>query len=450
MARAELAKVSLDSERFLPSNPEAEQAVLGSLLIDPYAIAKVSSYLEAEDFYQEKNGWIYQVVLDMHRRRIAADFVTVTDELEQRNQLIPAGGAAYVMDLINTVPTAIHIEHYAEIVKRCSDDRKALRMAQEIANAAYANNGSGLAIAQQLMRNAQSGNSVHGNMRSMTEIVHSALDTASLIEQARKDGSYYDLYTGIHEVDKYLVGGLFKGDVFVLAGQTGSRKSVIAHMAAHYTSRICGNGVLMFSTEMPGEQLAARALGAETGISSRMIQRGLMTDDQWAQIYYKADDVACDWFLVEDLVMHSEFVRERVDEAAYKLAEMNRPLRLIVVDYLQMIRDPKSRDRRIDIDALLHDLKGISKDVPVIVVSSIRRTESLYTKPSLRDSLESSFIEFTATFGAVTWRDEMGMYYIEFQKSRDGATGMETLPPTLPNQAWFNVKFQPPPSMKER
>lgn len=431
------------------ADPDAERSVIGSLLIDPGATSRLRSMLKPDDFWEERNQWIYAAALELENERRHIDWVTVGDRLKAHkkfDELHQDGGDYYLASILSENFTSAYAEHYAEIVARLSDDRAAVELAGKITRAAYARTGEGLKVARELVHNVATGNSMHGNMRSMTEIVHSALDTASAIEQARVNGTYYDLYTGIPQVDKYLVGGLFRGDVFVLAGQTGSRKSVIAHMAAHYVSKVCGSGVLMFSTEMPGEQLAARAIAAQTGISSRMIQRGLMTQDQWGEVSYRADDVACDWFLVEDLVMHSEFVRERVEEAEFRLDEMGRPLRLIVVDYLQMIRDPKSRDRRIDVDALLHDLKGISKTVPIIVVSSIRRTENLYTKPSLRDALESSFIEFTATFGAVTWRDEMGIYYIEFQKSRDGATGMETLPPTLPNQAWFNIKFQPPPS----
>jgi replicative DNA helicase len=103
--------VVMQRDRFVPANPEAEQAVLGSLLIDPDAVIKIASFLQSEDFYQEKNAWIYQAVLDLHERREPADFVTVTDELERRHQLAEVGGPAYVLDLINAVPTSIHVEY---------------------------------------------------------------------------------------------------------------------------------------------------------------------------------------------------------------------------------------------------------------------------------------------------------------------------------------------------
>jgi replicative DNA helicase len=128
---------SSSRDRLVPANPEAEQAVLGSVLIDPDAVIRIAAFLKADDFYQEKNGWIYQAILDLHERREPADFLTVTDELDRRRQLDEVGGPAYVMDLINAVPTAIHVEHYARIVERTSVLRKLIRAAGQIAQIAY-------------------------------------------------------------------------------------------------------------------------------------------------------------------------------------------------------------------------------------------------------------------------------------------------------------------------
>ena len=121
----------------VPANPEAEEAVLGSLLIDPDAVIKVASFLEPDDFYREKNGWIYQAILDLHERREPADFVTLVDELERRDQLQQIGGAAYITSLINSVPTAIHVEHYARIVERTATLRRLIGAAGQIAALAY-------------------------------------------------------------------------------------------------------------------------------------------------------------------------------------------------------------------------------------------------------------------------------------------------------------------------
>ena len=124
-------------DKTIPANPEAEEAVLGSLLIDPDAVIKIASFLAPDDFYREKNGWIYQAILDLHERREPADFVTLVDELERRDQIQQIGGATYITSLINSVPTAVHVEHYAHIVERTATLRRLIGAAGQIAALAY-------------------------------------------------------------------------------------------------------------------------------------------------------------------------------------------------------------------------------------------------------------------------------------------------------------------------
>ncbi len=148
-------KIDLD---LVPANPEAEQAVLGSVLIDPNAVIRIAAFLKADDFYQEKNGWIYQAILNLHERHEPADSLTISDELDKRKQLDEVGGPAYIMDLINAVPTAIHAEYYyimdlinavptaihaeyyAHIVEEKSALRKLIRAAGQIVQLAYEDN----------------------------------------------------------------------------------------------------------------------------------------------------------------------------------------------------------------------------------------------------------------------------------------------------------------------
>ncbi len=124
-------------DKSVPANLEAEEAVLGSLLIDPDAIIKIAAFLRADDFYREKNGWIYQAILDLHERREPADFVTLVDELGRRQILQEVGGVAYVTSLINGVPTAVHVEHYAHIIERTSTLRRLIGAAGQVAALAY-------------------------------------------------------------------------------------------------------------------------------------------------------------------------------------------------------------------------------------------------------------------------------------------------------------------------
>ncbi|MBC7315633.1 MAG: replicative DNA helicase, partial [Chloroflexi bacterium] len=127
----------MTTDRLPPQNIEAEQSVLGSLLIDPDAILKVSTFLRPEDFYRETHQRIYSAILQLHERRMPADFITVVDELERQGQLDFVGGAAYITSLINMVPTSIHVEHYARIVERAAIMRRLITAAGQIAALAY-------------------------------------------------------------------------------------------------------------------------------------------------------------------------------------------------------------------------------------------------------------------------------------------------------------------------
>ena len=216
---------STPRDRLVPANPEAEQAVLGSVLIDPDAIIKIAAFLKAEDFYQEKNGWIYQAVLDLHERREPADFVTVCDELERRRQLDEVGGAAYVMDLINAVPTAIHVEHYGHIVERTSVLRKLIRAAGQIAQLAYEETtedvGEVVDRAEQIIFGV-------AEARAAARSLARALDHGRVIDRIdylyHHRGEILGVPTGFKLLDKML-GGLQKSDLVILAARPGVGKT---------------------------------------------------------------------------------------------------------------------------------------------------------------------------------------------------------------------------------
>lgn len=215
-------------DRLTPANPEAEQAVLGSILIDPDAVIRVAAFLKADDFYQEKNGWIYQAILDLHERREPADFLTVTDELDRRRQLDEVGGPAYVMDLINAVPTAIHVEHYARIVERTSVLRKLIRAAGQIAQIAYEETtediGEVVDRAEQIVfsvaeRRAQR------DLVAVRALMGDVVDRIDFLYHHR--GEILGVPTGFKLLDKML-GGLQKSDLVILAARPGVGKCIVS------------------------------------------------------------------------------------------------------------------------------------------------------------------------------------------------------------------------------
>jgi len=205
-------------DKMIPSNLEAEEAVLGSLLIDPDAILKVASFLRAEDFYREKHGWIYQAALDLHERREPVDFVTLCDELRRREQLSEVGGAAYITALINAVPTAAHVEHYARIVERTAVLRRLISAAGRIAALAYEGGENADEVvdqAEQLIFGV-SERRIRRELVPIKQVMKEVIDRIEYLQKHR-DG-LLGVPTGFLDLDK-LLGGLQKSDLIIIAGR---------------------------------------------------------------------------------------------------------------------------------------------------------------------------------------------------------------------------------------
>ncbi len=378
-------------DRLVPANPEAEQAVLGSILIDPDAVIRVAAFLKADDFYQEKNGWIYQAILDLHERREPADFLTVTDELDRRRQLDEVGGPAYVMDLINAVPTAIHVEHYARIVERTSVLRKLIRAAGQIAQIAYEETtediGEVVDRAEQIVfsvaeRRAQR------DLVAVRTLMGDVVDRIDFLYHHR--GEILGVPTGFKLLDKML-GGLQKSDLVILAARPGVGKTSLAISLAQNAARKYSKRVAVFSLEMSNEQLVQRMLSAETGIDSQRLRLGdIQGEEEWHRLMEAAGALSDAPIFIDDTPAVSAM--ELRTKARRLYAEHD--LDLIVVDYLQLMQgDRRSENRVQEISAISRGLKGLARElnVPVLALSQLSRAvETRQDKrPILSDLRES-------------------------------------------------------------
>jgi replicative DNA helicase len=213
--------------RSIPANLEAEEAILGSLLIDPDAIIKIAATLSAEDFYREKNGWIYQAILDLHEKREPADFVTLCDEMERRNQLQEVGGAGYITQLINNTPTAVHVEYYAGIVERTATLRRLIGAAGQITALAYDEAQDVDEVvdrAEQLVF----GVSERRIRRDLTPIRHIMGNVVERIDYLhRHTGDLLGVPSGFGKLDKVL-GGFQKSDLVILAARPSVGKCIVS------------------------------------------------------------------------------------------------------------------------------------------------------------------------------------------------------------------------------
>lgn len=421
--------VDFRNNRLVPSNPEAEQAVLGSVLIDPDAIILISGWLRPDDFYQEKNGWIYQAVLDLHERRQPADFLTVTDALEAKRQLSEVGGPAYVMDLINAVPTAIHVEHYARIVERLSVLRKLIRAAGQVAQMAYSwdpqkDPQQAVNEAETLMMNAWQGRS------SGAVLVGNALPSVidGIEQSSRNERS--GVKTGFANLDQILV-NLDKGEVAVLAARPGVGKSALAMNIALNAAR-AGEVPAIFSLEMDQEVLVHRLLANVSGINLRDIRQGNLDEDRWQRLMFAAGELASLPILIDD--SPATFIMGLRSQA--RRLKMQHGMTLLIVDYLQLVSVEGMRpENRVQIVSSISALlKTIARElkVPVLALSQMSRAieSRANSKPVLSDLRESGSLEQDAAQVIFLWRkpdpDDIStdnIVNVSVSKNRHGETG---------------------------
>jgi replicative DNA helicase len=422
-------------ERLPPQSVEAEEAVLGALLIDPDAVIRVSTILRPQDFYREKHGWMYDAILALHERREPVDFLTVCDELERRAQLDEVGGPAFITTLINAVPTSIHAEHYARIVERSATRRRLLEAAGQIAVLAYQEADD----VEEVVDHAEQilfGVSERRISRELVPIKQVLSDYYDRIEYlTRHRGEIIGIPTGFTDMDK-LLGGLQRSDMIILAARPSVGKTSLALTIAHNAAKKFGQRVAFFSLEMSDEQVVQRLISAETGIDAQRLRRGDIADDEWSRFMKASSDLAETLFFIDDSPAISAL--ELRTKARRLHAEVG--IDLIVVDYLQLMRgDFRAENRVQEISAISRALKALARElnVPVLALSQLSRGVEARSdkRPILSDLRESGALEQDADVVIFIYRDEMynentarkNIADILISKHRNGPTGQVAL-----------------------
>jgi len=394
-------------DKAVPSNPEAEEAVLGSLLIDPDGVLKVASFLESEDFYRERNGWIYRAILDLHERREQADFVTLCDELERRNLLQEVGGASYITQLINNVPSAAYAEHYGHIVERTATLRRLIDAAGQIAALAYEEAQEVDEVvdrAEQIVFGVAE-RRIRRDLVPVRQVMHDVVDRVDYLH--RHQGQILGVPSGFTYLDR-LLGGFQKSDLIILAARPAVGKTSLALNFALNAARRFRKVVAYFSLEMSAEQLVLRLLSTETGIDQQRLRRGEIEDHEWDVIMAAAGELSGTMLFIDDTPAMSAL--ELRTKARRLQAEHG--LDLIVVDYLQLMRgDNRSENRVQEISYISRALKGLARELeaPVIALSQLSRAiESRADhKPMLSDLRESGSIEQDSDIVMFIYREDM-------------------------------------------
>jgi replicative DNA helicase len=399
--------MAVTPDKLVPHNVEAEEAVLGALLIDPEAIFRVSTFLRPEDFFIVKNGWIYDVVLSLHERRQPADFVTVCDELENRKQLEEVGGAAYIASLINSVPTAIHVEAYGHIVERTALRRRLISAASQIATFAYEEdqNVDEVIDRSEAVLFGISQRRTARDLVPIKQVLTDYYDRIAYLFEHR--GEPLGVPTGFIDLDK-LLGGLQRSDLVIVASRPGVGKTSLLLAMALTAARRYKQRVAVFSLEMSCEQLVQRLMSSETGIDSQRLRLGDLQESEWPRFVEAAGRLSDTMLFVDDTPSISALqlrTKARRLHAEYGLD-------LIMVDYLQLMSgDIRVENRVQEISYISRALKGLARELnlPVVAASQLSRAVEMRgdKKPILSDLRESGSIEQDADVVMFIYRDEM-------------------------------------------
>jgi len=398
----------MPADRLPPQNIEAEQSILGSLLIDPDAIMKVSSFLRPGDFYREAHQRIYGAVLALHERRMPADFVTVVDEMARQEQLDFIGGPAYLTSLLNMVPTSVNVEYYGHIVERTSVMRRLIAAAGEIAALAYEEREEVDEVIDQAERILfeVSQRRISKSLVPIREVIKDYYDRIEFLVEHPDET--LGVPTGFADLDR-LLGGLQPSDLIIIAARPGVGKSSLATTIAGNAALKSNSVVAIFTLEMSAEQLVQRMISSHTGIDSQRLRLGRLEDGEWVQFTRVSGTLSEAAIFIDDSPSPSPMeIRTKARRLA---AEYD--LDLIVVDYLQLMQagERRSENRVQEISYISRALKALARElnVPVLALSQLSRAVEARQdkKPQLSDLRESGSIEQDADIVMFIYRDEM-------------------------------------------
>lgn len=415
------------------ANLEAEEAVLGSILLDNTVFVNVASIVSDKDFWLEGNRYIFQAMHRLDKRSAPIDTITIQDELEQANQLQEIGGPGRIVDLFTVTPTSLYAEHYAKIVKDRATMRELTMAAQKIAGMAYDPDPDVDVVgvldnAESLLARVTAG-STNGTIYSLGDSLQIALK--NIDDSQRNPGVLVN--TGYSMLDRIL-NGLRPGDMIVVAGRPGMGKSAFAVNVAR---QVCQEGkrVALFSLEMSKDQIAQRFLSMESGVMADSIRSANLTEEDWEKLVEAANRLnKLDLFMDDTSGITLSEIRAKCRRLL--------PLDLIMIDYMQLMSSShgnKTTTREQEVSHISRSMKALARefDCPVIAMSQLSRNPEGRTnkRPMLSDLRESGSIEQDADMVLMLYRedyyeedtDKANIVEVNAAKNRNGSTGTISL-----------------------
>jgi len=418
--------------RVMPHSVEAEQSVIGSMLMDEDAIIEAASLITPDDFYQKSYGVIFESMKELHEEGKPVDLVTLKTRLTEKNVPPEISSLEFIRDIMNTVPNSSNVKSYAQIVADKATLRRLIRLTEDIANTCYSDSGKLEDILNtteksvfQLIQN-KSGS----DFKPIREIVLDALDN---IERASKlKGAVTGIATGFVDLDRML-SGLQPSDLILLAARPSMGKTAFALNIAQYVAFHSDKAVALFSLEMSREQLVNRLFSLESQVNSQNLRTGNLTPDEWSRLVEGSNVVGSSRLIIDDTPgINSSELRSKCRK--YKLEH---GLDLVIIDYLQLMSGSGRTDsRQQEVSDISRALKGLARElnVPVIALSQLNRIVEQREdhRPRLADLRESGAIEQDADVVMFIYRDEVynkdsetnkGQAEIIVAKQRNGPIG---------------------------
>lgn len=421
--------------RVPPHSVEAEQAVLGGLMLDNDAWDRISDRLGADDFYRHDHRLIFSAVAALAERHQPFDMVTVSEQLQRSGQLDSAGGLPYLGQLATETPSAANIRAYAEIVRERSVLRSLIAAGTEIADMAFAPDGRGtrelLDLAEQrVFAIAEMGMRGNQGFRGLPPLLSAAVERIQYLYETKSPVT--GTATGYDDLDQ-LTSGLHPGDLVIIAGRPSMGKTSLAMNIAEYVGMKTTHPVAVFSMEMPGEQIAMRLLSSMGRINQQRLRSGRLEDSDWPRLTSAVSMLSEAPLFVDDTpALSPSELRSRTR----RLMREHKGLGLIVVDYLQLMQAPGSKENRAtEISEISRSLKALAKElnVPLIALSQLNRSleQRPNKRPVMSDLRESGAIEQDADLIMFVYRDEVynedtpdkGSAEIIIAKQRNGPIG---------------------------
>ncbi len=421
-------------DKLPPQNLEAEASVLGSLLLDKDAIIRIADIIITEDFYDSRHKVVYGAILELFEKSVSIDILTLGNLLEETKMLERAGGHAYISSLVNAVPTAAHVVHYANIVRKKGTLRRLIDSATDITRLAYKEEGEVediLDVAEQRLFGV-SQKHLKQNFIQISTILH---ETFERIDELHKDsGKLRGVPSGFIDLDKML-GGLQKSDLVILAARPSMGKTSLALDIIRHVGVEERKPVAIFSLEMSKDQLVDRLLSAQSGVNLFKIRSGQLNDNDF-ELLGEAMGALSEAPIYIDDASGANIMEVRTKA---RRLQTEHGISLLVIDYLQLMqgRSSSGSDNRVqEVSEISRNLKILARElnVPVLALSQLSRgVENRPDKvPQLSDLRESGSIEQDADVVMFIYREDMykgresrrpNVAEIHIKKHRNGPVG---------------------------